>query len=71
MVGRLNVRGDMTLEWIRNVLQPGSRTLASLERQYRIKAVAKRLLGDPLYEKFWAVINRKEPDSDDGGDDAE
>ena len=68
MVGRLNVRGDMTLEWIRNVLQPGSRTLASLERQYRIKAVAKTLLGDGLYEKIWALLNRKEPDSGDGGD---
>lgn len=71
MVGRLNVRGDMTLEWIRNVLQPGSRALSSLERQYRIKAVAKTLVGDRLYEKLWALLNRKEPDSGDGGDNAE
>jgi hypothetical protein len=71
MVGRLNVRGDMTLEWIRNVLQPGSRALASLERQYRIKATAKRLLGDRLYGKLWEVLSRKEPDSGDGGDNAE
>lgn len=68
MVGRLNVRGDTSLEWIRNVLQPGSRALRSLERQYAIKEAAKRLLGDGLYEKLWTLLNRKEPDSDAGED---
>ena len=71
MVGRLNLRGDMTLEWIRNVLQPESRALSSLERQYRMKTAAQRLLGDRLYEKLWAVLNRKEPGTDGGGEDAE
>ncbi len=67
-VGRLNVRGDVLLEWIRNVLQPGSRELSNLERQYRIKALAKAVAGDRLYEKIWALLNRKEPDGSDGGD---
>jgi hypothetical protein len=71
LVGRLNVRGDMTLDRLRSVLQPGNRKLASLERQYRIKAAAKNLMGDRLYEKIWAFLNRKEPDSGDGGDNAE
>jgi len=70
-VGRLNIRGDMTLEWIRSVLQPGSRVLSGLERQYRVKAAAKRMLGDRLYETFWAVFNRKEPDPEDGEKGAE
>jgi hypothetical protein len=70
MVGRLNIRRDMTLEWIRNVLLPGSGALSSLERQYRIKSAAKTLLGDRLYEKLWAVLNRKEPNSGDGWDNA-
>jgi hypothetical protein len=70
-VGRLNIRGDMTLDRLRNVLQPGSRALARLERQYRMKTTAKRLLGDSLYEKLWAIINRKEPDSDDSGESTE
>jgi hypothetical protein len=39
-----------------------------MERQYRIKAVAKTVVGDRLYEKLWALLNRKEPDSSDGGD---
>jgi hypothetical protein len=67
-VGRLNVRGDMTLEWIRNLLQPGSSTLRKLERQYAIKQAAKALLGDRIYEKLWAVLNRKEPASEAGED---
>jgi peptidoglycan/xylan/chitin deacetylase (PgdA/CDA1 family) len=71
LVGRLNVRGDMTLDRLRKVLQPGNHILARLERQYRIKAAAKTLMGDWLYEKVWAILNRKEPDSGDGGDYAE
>ena len=67
-VGRLNVRRDISLEWIRNVLQPGSRELSNLERQYRIKAFAKNVVGDRLYEKLWALLNRKEPDGDERGD---
>ena len=67
-VGRLNVRGDRSLGWIRNVLQPGSRALSNLERQYRIKAFAKTVLGDRLYEKLWALLNRKEPEGGEGGD---
>jgi peptidoglycan/xylan/chitin deacetylase (PgdA/CDA1 family) len=70
-VGRLNIRGDMQPEWIANLFQPDSSVLAGLDRQYRIKATAKTLLGDRLYEKLWAVLNRKEPDRDDGGDNAE
>jgi peptidoglycan/xylan/chitin deacetylase (PgdA/CDA1 family) len=70
MVGRLNIRGDMTPEWIQSVFQPGSRVLSGLERQYRVKATAKKLLGDRLYEKLWAVLNRKEPNSHDGEEPA-
>lgn len=69
-VGRLNIRRDMTLEWIQSVFQPGGHVLSSLERQYRAKAAAKRLLGDRLYEKFWAILNKKEPHTRDGGDTA-
>jgi len=55
------------LEWIRNLLQPGSETLRSLERQYAIKDAAKKLLGDGLYEKLWGLLNRRERES--GGED--
>jgi hypothetical protein len=64
IVGRLNVRGDMSLEWMSKLLLPDSGVLSNLEREYRIKAAAKSLLGDRLYEKLWAILNRKEPDTD-------
>jgi hypothetical protein len=67
MVGRLNIRGDMTTEWIQSVFQPGSRVLSGLQRQYRAKTAAKSLLGDHLYEKLWAILNRKGSDTSDGG----
>ena len=65
-IGRLNIRGDMTLEWIAKLFQPDSGVLSSLERQHQIKATAKTLLGDRLYEKLWAVFNRQEPETDAG-----
>ena len=63
-VGRLNIRGDMSLEWIARLLQPGSNLLSGLERQYHMKAAAKSLLGDRLYEKIWALLNHKETETD-------
>jgi hypothetical protein len=65
-IGRLNVRGDITQEWIAKLFQPGSAVLSGLERQYQRKAFAKSLLGDRLYEKLWAVLNRQEPETDAG-----
>jgi peptidoglycan/xylan/chitin deacetylase (PgdA/CDA1 family) len=65
-IGRLNIRGDMSLEWISKLFQPGSGVLQSLERQYQRKATVKSLLGDRLYEKLWAVLNRQEPETDAG-----
>lgn len=66
MVGRLNIRGDMKLEWIAQVLRPESRILTSLGRQYKVKEAAKLLMGDSFYETAWALLNRKEPDTNDG-----
>ncbi len=66
LVGRLNIRGDMQSAWISNLFQPDSSALSSLGRQYRMKETAKTLLGDRLYEKLWALLNRKEPDTDMG-----
>ena len=42
-----------------------------LERQYRMKEAAKKLLGDRLYARLWAMVNRREPGSDGGGEGAE
>ena len=66
LVGRLNIRGDMMLDYLRALHQSGSRALASLERQSRLKATAQTVMGDKLYEKLWGLLNRKEPE---GGED--
>jgi hypothetical protein len=63
MIGRLNVRGDMTLEWLERLFEPKSNVLSSLGRQHQIKTVAKALLGDSLYEKLWGLVNRQEPET--------
>ncbi|MGF7179429.1 polysaccharide deacetylase family protein [Tunturiibacter psychrotolerans] len=65
-VGRLNIRGDMTLEWLTKLFQPESGVLSGLQRQHQIKATAKTLLGDRLYERLWALLNRHEPTTDAG-----
>jgi hypothetical protein len=65
-VGRLNIRRDMTLEWLTKLFQPESGVLSGLQRQHQIKATAKTLLGDRLYEKLWALLNRHEPATDAG-----
>ena len=62
-VGRLNIRRDMPLDRIAELLQPCSRGLAALRRQYQRKEMAKTVLGDWLYEKLWALVNRQEPDT--------
>jgi peptidoglycan/xylan/chitin deacetylase (PgdA/CDA1 family) len=64
VVGRLNIRGDMSLPWLTNLLQPQSNLLAKLERQDRIKSAAKSLLGDSLYARLWALLNRQEPEAE-------
>ena len=66
LVGRLNIRSSMQLRWLSDLFDPGSSTLSTLGRQYQMKSVAKKLLGDRLYEKTWALLNRKEPEMETG-----
>ena len=63
LVGRLNILSSMTLEWISTLLKPEGVALAKLKRQYRIKTAGKRILGDKLYERVWALANRQEKDA--------
>ncbi len=68
VVGRLNIVREMKLEWIAKLLEAESRTLRGLERSYRVKATAKRVLGDRVYAKVWAVLNRQESVEAEGGE---
>jgi hypothetical protein len=64
-IGRLNIRGDMQTEWIAKLFAPDGALLNSLGKQYGRKETAKKLLGDRLYAKLWALVNRQEPETED------
>jgi Polysaccharide deacetylase len=66
LVGRLNIRREMSLGHMSSLFQPDSNALSSLGTQYRLKAGAKALLGDRLYERLWGVVNRREANADPG-----
>ncbi len=70
-VGRLNIVGSMQPDWIERLFQYDSSVLLHLQRQYRMKEAAKRLLGDRLYERLWALVNRRGPEATGGGDGSE
>ncbi len=63
IVGRLNIRGDMTLDYIASLFAPNSSILPNLERQEQIKAAARTILGDRIYAKLWSLLNRQEPET--------
>jgi peptidoglycan/xylan/chitin deacetylase (PgdA/CDA1 family) len=66
-LGRLNIRGDMQTEWIARLFAPDGELLAGLGRSSRRKGAVKKLLGDALYFKLWALVNRQEKDEDAAG----
>ncbi|MDQ2833209.1 MAG: polysaccharide deacetylase family protein [Acidobacteriota bacterium] len=59
LVGRLNIRGDVSLAWLTRLFTPGDATLKNLERQERVKATARAALGDRMYSRIWALLNRQ------------
>jgi hypothetical protein len=61
----------MQPEWIAKLFQPDGRILRRLGRRYRMKEAAKALMGDRLYAGLWALVSRKEPGTDGGGEGAE
>ncbi len=65
-VGRLNLRAGITLPWLEAVLAPDGKDLRKVELTHHVKGLAQRALGDRLYMKVWALLNRAE-----AGDDPE
>lgn len=61
LVGRVNVYSDTTTEWLQDLLSPGSNVIQRMERQYRLKQAVQSALGDRLYGKLWAILNRADP----------
>ena len=66
-IGRVNVRGTAQPEWIAKLFDPDGRALSELSIRYRMKETAQRLLGDRLYARLWAIVNRHE--AEPGGEE--
>jgi peptidoglycan/xylan/chitin deacetylase (PgdA/CDA1 family) len=64
LIGRLNLRSNTTTETLTQLLDTRSGALAKLQRQDKWKQVLKQTLGDRLYAKLWATLNRQEPETD-------
>jgi len=64
LIGRLNLRSNTTLDTLTRLLDSRSGALTSLERQDKWKAALKKTLGDRIYAKLWAALNRQEPDTE-------
>ena len=63
LIGRLNIRNGQPVEWLAQLLNPHSDVLTRLERQEKWKSALKATLGDGIYAKLWAVLNRQEKDT--------
>lgn len=53
LVGRVNARSEMTIEDVRDLMLPHSKSLRSLKRLYYAKGIAKILLTNRLYDRLW------------------
>ena len=62
LIGRLNLRSNTTLHTLSQLLDTRSGALSRLERQDRWKATLKKTLGDRIYARLWAAMNRQEPE---------
>ncbi len=70
-VGRLNLRSDATAEWMERLLDEGTGLLRRVERVDRVKVGAQRVLGDALYRRLWAVVNRADGTEAGGAEGAD
>ncbi len=60
LVGRLNIRNGQGVDWLSKLLDPASGLLLKLERQDRWKSALKKTIGDQMYARLWATLNRQE-----------
>jgi len=65
LIGRLNIRSDMSREWIASVFHKDGRTLSGLASKYRWKTAAQSMMGDRLYQRLWALLNRQGSNSEE------
>lgn len=61
-IGRVNVLGSMQAQLIAQLFERNSAALGRLHTIHQVKSALKALLGDRLYEKLWATLNRAQFD---------
>lgn len=66
-IGRYNILAGMTDASLEGLLTPATGALARAARISQIKATAQQLLGDRMYARLWALVNRQEPDAAEAG----
>lgn len=67
VVGRFNVLAGHSDAYLQKLLDPESGELKRAERVSRLKGAAQRALGDTLYAKLWALVNRQETEPSGSG----
>jgi peptidoglycan/xylan/chitin deacetylase (PgdA/CDA1 family) len=58
VVGRMNVRADVSVAQLRELMRDDGGELDALRRRYQFKSLAKAALGDKVYAGIWRVMNR-------------
>ena len=70
LIGRFNILAGITDAALEGLLDPESGALQRAARISRAKAAAQRVLGDRLYGRLWAAVNRQESGAEPGSPDA-
>jgi hypothetical protein len=68
--GRLNILGTMQPDFLARLFATDGKLLRRLGQQSRRKEAVKKLLGDTLYAKLWALVTRQEAQEADSEDAA-
>jgi peptidoglycan/xylan/chitin deacetylase (PgdA/CDA1 family) len=68
LIGRVNVRAGMSLAELEALLDRNGTALPQVGRRYRVKQAARALLGDQIYARLWARLNRRGPAEQAGPD---
>jgi peptidoglycan/xylan/chitin deacetylase (PgdA/CDA1 family) len=63
-VGRLNIRGDMQLDWLAQLFAPSSQLRVRIALTHGFKAAARSILGDRVYARLWSIANRHDAEID-------
>ncbi len=59
-IGRFNIHASASDNFLEHLLDPSTGLLQAIRRKHRWKQKLQRLLGDRMYGRLWAMLNRQE-----------